>query len=49
MALAEAERLPILTFDFTHFRATTTDSDGRPWRWVVEEDEPAREIDPKGT
>jgi predicted nucleic acid-binding protein len=35
MALAERERLPILTFDFEHFRAT------RPargfWRLVVDE------------
>lgn len=43
MALAEAERAPILTFDFTHFRATT-DRDGRPWRLVIEEDVVAQEM-----
>lgn len=43
MALAEAERAPILTFDFTHFRATT-DRDGRPWRLVIEEDALEREL-----
>lgn len=43
MALAESERAPILTFDFTHFRATT-DRDGRPWLFVIEEDALAREI-----
>lgn len=47
MALAEAERAPILTFDFTHFRATT-DRDGRPWQLVIEEDVLAREIERQG-
>lgn len=43
MAFAEAERAPILTFDFTHFRATT-DREGRPWRLVIEEDTLEREL-----
>ncbi len=44
MALAEAERSPILTFDFAHFRATTDDR-GRPWRLVIDEARLAREIE----
>lgn len=48
MALAEAERAPILTFDFAHFRATT-DRDGRPWRLVIEEDALVREVERRGT
>lgn len=43
MALAEAEEAPILTFDFSHFRATT-DRDRRPWRLVIDEAGLAREI-----
>lgn len=43
MALAERDRLPILTFDFEHFRAT------RPargfWRLVVDEARNAQAID----
>jgi uncharacterized protein len=36
MALAERHRLPILTFDFTHFRAAPP-LDGGHWRLVVDE------------
>jgi len=35
MAVAEKERLPILTFDFEDFRAVR--SRGHPWRLVVDE------------
>lgn len=35
MALAERHELPILTFDFTDFRAT--ESASGPWRLLIEE------------
>ena len=35
MALAERDRLPVLTFDFAHFRATRPERDF--WRLVVDE------------
>ncbi len=36
MAIAEREGLPILTFDFKDFRATSR-SDGSPWSLVIDE------------
>jgi predicted nucleic acid-binding protein len=36
MAVAERERLPILTFDFRHFRAAPR-SDGAAWPLVIDE------------
>ena len=36
MALAEAERAPILTFDFEHFRAAPAPG-GDPWELLVDE------------
>lgn len=36
MALAEAERIPILTFDFEHFRAAPQPG-GEPWELLVDE------------
>ncbi|HET7574165.1 MAG TPA: hypothetical protein VFJ99_03530, partial [Solirubrobacterales bacterium] len=35
MAIAERHQLPILTFDFTDFRAT--ESASGPWRLVIDE------------
>ena len=43
MALAEAERAGILTFDFEHFRAAPR-GDGRPWDLVIDESRYMREV-----
>lgn len=42
MAIAERHHLPILTFDFAHFRATQ--SAHGPWRLVISEEQLARAI-----
>ena len=42
MAYAERHKLPILTFDFRHFRATES-ADG-PWRLVISEEQLKRAL-----
>jgi len=46
MAIAERHELPILTFDFTDFRAT--ESANGPWRLVLDEDAYCTAIDRAG-
>lgn len=46
MAVAEAERCPILTFDFADFRATTA-GDGKPWKLLVSEADYQRAVRPR--
>jgi hypothetical protein len=44
MAIAERHRLPVLTFDFAHFRATRPESGH--WRLVVDESRYADVVGP---
>lgn len=46
MAIAERRRMPILTFDFTDFRAT--ESAEGPWRLAIDENILQRELDRQG-
>jgi predicted nucleic acid-binding protein len=44
MAIAERHELPVLTFDFAHFRATRPE--GGHWRLVVDESRYADVVGP---